>query len=694
MKKLFLLLFVSIFVISTDVSAGITEMNNIEQIRTKKTAVKKVSQSKMPKFKKAEDIAKFLGERMKVAEYSDLEEGEDLTSTSAMNIQHSQEYLEQLKEQEKSTFEKLYDAAVSRLTNREKAGKDIVASSNTVFYREVLDNDIQEMAEPDFPTVEVKLPSERVVLAPAMEHIPYLMTNIELLPTGLIKINETVIVVANGKKLNNGLTKMLPRFSVSRSGVKHKIDYDDLKVTINGSPMPHKFVESGNSIIIKPQEKYVLGPGVYTYRFSYMLDRHLWEYKDFDELYWDVAGSRWNLLISKAGAVVTYPGVKAPISQNVLIGYEGKTAPNRARVIKYENNSMGFFSTTPILIGEGMHILISLPKESMISPDFNKRFSWFVEDYGDNLFALLGFVAILISYIISWSYIRREKTSASKSLKKLPTILRFMLYGKFDKISFGGFILDLYRRNILDVEEKEEKISLIKKTDNLKGLSGKERAVVNAMFANGDSVLVVDNKNALKFKRAYNVCEKDTKKKIRFMNLQMNISYLLFSVAMLLISEVAISLNNVNFVQTMLMLLSADITIAFYVWILLVGFKHKWMKILAGTFAVIIILFTFMIMSIYISGIAAAFIIGMIVTMFMYSRVFAKRNGLMRAKIKEALKYRNYLENNVSVISLGRDFMVHQANIFALELPDLYDKELKDKEYCKLKEVTKIIKLL
>ena len=140
-----------------------------------------------------------------------------------------------------------------------------------------------------------------------MEHIPYLMTNIEILPDGIIKFTDTIVVVANGKKLRNGLTKILPRDIVSRNSESHPIDYTLIDVSVNEQSIPYKFVESGKSIFLIPQEDYVLEPGVYTYKFEYLADNLLWNYGDFQEFYWDVTGSFWNLVIARAGATLSLP---------------------------------------------------------------------------------------------------------------------------------------------------------------------------------------------------------------------------------------------------------------------------------------------------------------------------------------------------------------------------------------------------
>ena len=693
MKKIFLILVSVLCCAIQTADSRTTEMNNIEELRSKRAVSKEVNIIPAKNIETVEDYKDYIKERFEKAEMAEFEEGEDLTSMNSMNIQHSQEYIAQMKEEQKGTLEKIYDAAVARLTSEDQMhNSNVFTHTGTPFYREINESEQKNIAAPEIPTVDVILPTGKKILAPAAEHIPYMFTNIEIMPTGLIKIDETVIVVANGQKLANGLTRMLPKESISRDGVRHKINYDLLNVRINNQEIKHEFKNFGNKMLLKPVQSYILSPGVYTYEFSYIIDRQLWEYKDFNEFYWDITGSNWNLIISKAAAIVSFAGDKPSISQNVLIGYRENVSPYRAKVIRHNDNNVVFVSKTPILIGEGMYVLLSLPKDNFIAPDFNKRFEWFIEDYGDNLFAVLGFLAILISYTVSWYYIKSGKANSGNTLRRTPAVLRYLWSSKFDSKSFGGILLDLYRRNILDIDRNEKEIVLIKKTDNLKSLGRGEQNVITCIFGKTDAVLSVNNYNALKLKRAYNAAQKDAWAKIKTFYMRLNFYYVIFSLAMLLIAETAIAANSVNFGQTMLILLSSDIVFAFYVWIIKAEFKNKFLRYAFKIFSVFFIVLSLMLLSVYVMKFAAVMILAMIITIFAYSSLFSKRNGLIRNKIKDMIKYRAYLENHAKDICLGRDFLINQPNIFVLDLENNYTEA--PKEYNKMAEVKDILQLL
>ena len=59
-------------------------------------------------------------------------------------------------------------------------------------------------------------------------------------------------------------------------------------------------------------------------------------------------------------------------------------------------------------------------------------------------------------------------------------------------------------------------------------------------------------------------------------------------------------------------------------------------------------------------------------SIFQYSVLFTKRNGLIKNKIKETEEFKNYLEKNAQAIGMSQEFTTQEANIYALELSKFY----------------------
>lgn len=702
MKKLFLAVCFSLAFLSSNLWAETTEINNAEELRAREAQApvdnEPIIDPRIPTGENPAEMDAFIKERMKTVVVTKLDENEDLNAMKSLDVQHSAEYINMLKESKKSTFEKIYDNAMKRISATDTSGTSEQPYDDVYYYindQPSVEEQKKQWEAPDFPVVNVELPNGAQTLVPAREHIPYLFSKIEIMPNGLIGINETITVIANGEKLKNGLSRVLPKYSVSRLNERHKIDFSLLSVTINGQEIPYKAEEVGDKIVLKPKDKYTLQPGIYTYNFAYLIDRQLWTYDDFNEFYWDVTGSSWNLVITNAGASVSLPGTQAPISQNIFIGYPGQLTSENAFVTKGADNTLGFVSEVPLFIGEGMHLIVALPKNELLVPDFGKRFSWFVSDYGDILFALFGLAAILISYIISWRYISTGRSKLKTGMRRTAPMLRYLIKGVFDKVSFTAYLLELFRKNIIDIQESENEIMLIKKTDNLSALSRTERKALGNLFPGKESVIKVNKQTQLKFKRAFRLIEKDTLQNFKSVSLKLSAGYLFFSIGMLLLSEAAIALLAVNFGQIFSIELACSVTMAFYVWILQLKFKSPLWGWMAKIFAALIILFSLMMLSVYISSFAALILLAMIYVIFAYTGIFAKRSGLMKNNIKDALAFRDYLIDNAATLSLGRDFYAQQANIFALDISTKYPLNPNIKDNYRLIEAEKLaLKLL
>lgn len=701
MKKLFLAIYFSLLTMAPNmVNAKATELTDaaeMQEVEKRAQNAEEVVDERIPTGENKEEFDNFMKDRFETVVFSKLDENEDLDSLKTIDVQHSAEYIGMLKESKKSTFQKIYDGAMSRVAgNAQKPRDDLAQTYDDVYYytNDNVEKQQEEWQKPDFEVVDVELPNGEKILAPAKEHIPYLFSKIEILPTGLINISETVVVVANGDKLKNGLSRAIPKYSTSRTNVRHKVDVDLLLVSVNGQEIPYKLEEIGNKILVTPSHDYQLQPGVYTYQFNYILDRQLWYYDEFDEFYWDVTGSSWNLVVARAGASVSIPGEQKPLSQNILLGYPPELSQEGAFVGEGKYNTLGFGAQVPLFIGEGMHIIISIPKANFLTADWNKLFSWFVSDYGDILFAVFALAAILISYIISWRYISLGKSKQKGSIKKTAPIMRYLLKSVFDKTSFMAWLLELYRKNIIDLQESDGNVLLIKKTDSLNSLERKERKALANLFPHKESVIAVNAQNMLKIRRAYKLIEKSTRNKFKSLSLKLNFSYLCFSIGMLFLAEIAIALLSVNFAQSIIILVSCTITMAFYVWILKLKLKSRILSWFSKGMGALIILFSILILNVYIHPVSAILILTIIYAIFAYTAIFAKRSGLIKNNIKEAHEYKDYLLKNVERISLGRDFLNQQANILALDISNSYKVEPNIKDFYKLDIAQDLIKKL
>lgn len=201
MKKLFPAICFSLMFPFFSVLAATTELSSVDELRAREAQAPKdaepLTDPRIPTGEDKEEMEEFIKERLKTVVITKLDENEDLNNLKSIDVQHSAEYINMLKESKKSTFEKIYDNAMKRLSGPEgRTPEDINEPYDDVYYyindQPSVEEQKKEWAAPDFPVVNVELPNGTQTLVPAKEHIPYLFSKIEILPTGLIGINETI----------------------------------------------------------------------------------------------------------------------------------------------------------------------------------------------------------------------------------------------------------------------------------------------------------------------------------------------------------------------------------------------------------------------------------------------------------------------------------------------------------------------
>lgn len=696
MRKLFLsICFITCFAATRPGLADTIEINNIEQLQGREATLPvPVEDPRLPKENDQNAMSQFIKERLENDNIIiDKLNDDDLSNMSSMDVQHSDEYIKSMNEEKKSTFEKIYENALNRISSQdEKQHLDMLRDRNQLLSEN--QNQQKEWSEqpPDFPVISLDLPETgKRILVPAKEHIPYMFSEIEILPTGQVKIDETIMVIANGQKLKHGLSRALPRFAVSRSGVRNNIEINLNSVTVNDTEIPYKLETSGTKTLIVPQDTYLLNPGIYTYKFSYIVDRDIWKYDGFNEFYWNVTGSTWNMVVSRIGAMVTMPGSHRALGNVALRGYPGSLVPD-IKVIRGNTNTLGFISNSPLFPGEGMHLILSLSKDDFITPDLYQHFTWFLNDYGDIVISLMALGAIAGSYWLSWRLLQKDRRHQKRNGKRNAPMLRLLAKGLFDKISFASFFLEMFKRNLLDLERNDDDIILIKKGSDYSSLSRGEKQALNTLFSNKDTTMSFTSENAPKIRKAYSLIEKDTFRKYKLFTLRLNFSYIAFSVAMLILAEAAIALLHISPLPTFSIMFGCSLAIGCFILIFNLKTKNRFLSFVIKLFSLIIILFNILIIGIYIHFITAVLITAMVYTIFSYSKIFARRNGLIKDNIHNAVTYADYLIKNADRISLGKEFLNQQPNIQALEVTKFFPFNYNIKDYYRLDIVEDLLK--
>lgn len=642
----------------------------------------------LPDPNNEDEVRAFFKKRLAEAARSVVKKDVDLTSVNSVNIVHSPEYYEAKKEQEKPFFQKVYEKALASLhqddadANTSYSENDYlsddkqIAETATRFF--TLEQE-EEVKQPQVPTVALTLPSGRRILAPAREHIPYFLSYIDIQANGYIKIEDTMVVIANGKKFATALQRIFPKYAYKNQRMEFMLE----SVTVNGTEIPYITEEIGNNIVLKPKYKQNLKNGIYTYVFKYIVNNKLLRSGDNVLLRWDLLGSPLNAIITSANAIISLPTGHSFNNAFSLIGSGNRYTDRRTNIFRFAGNTLAFSSNTPILNNESFNLIAEMNKNVFIK-DFDKNFSTFLINWGNIAYAVLGLIAILGSFLLSLIGLKKERKNNKYTPSYNGALMRSILVGKYDRAAFVSQLLDLYRKNVIDITQENNRLFLHKQDFDKSKLQKHELKAINSLFAKNIHSIEINTANNIILKKAYRIFSSKVMKQIKKYRIIHNISYVLFSCAMLLMTEIFISFISVNFAQTLIILLSTTLLYAFYIWIMRHHFKHWFVTIPIKLFALFSLLVIWGFSSIYVGGITSLLVIVMLVIIFAFTHIFGEQNNFINEAKNSIAKYKEYLQSNADAINLSRDFINQQSNVFALDIAEYFQQNISNKNFYKL----------
>ncbi len=691
MKKFFLAIsFCLAFLTAAQVSADIIPLQDAGRVPTRHSVRNRFNEDRwLPDPQDEEAVRSYFKQRFEEVSLSVMDKDTDLNNAVGVDIVHSAEYYQAQEEQnKKGLFQTFYEKALEALGGRlpdsesssyeqDKQAMQAVAQAAQKFYS--FAEDEPQAQQPSIPTVSVTLPSGRRILAPAREHIAYFLSYIDIHANGYLKVEDTITLVANNEKFAYGLVRMFPKFAAKYQKIDLLLD----SVTVNGTKVPYTAEEIGDNIVLKPKYNQHLQPGVYTYVFDYTVNNKLTPLEQKQFLDWNLTGRPLNALITSANAIISVPDGYEFSDAVALVGSPERMTQRRTNSYALSKNVVAFSNVTPMTNGESMHIL-AVMDDAMFIKGFNKNFSNFLTNWGNILYAGLGLLAILVSFLLSLLNLKKERKNRKYAPSYNGALMRSIMVGKYDRVAFTSQILDLFRKGAVDIQQSDNLVYLIRKNIDSAKLSSPERRALKTLFYKQGNALEFNKTNNVRFKKAKKILERVILRQIKKYNIFHNIGYVLFSTAMLLLTEIFIAFISINFAQTLIILLATTLMYAFYIWILNHDFKRWYITIPTKVLTLLAMALIWGFSSIYIGGICSLLIMLMVVIIFAFTRIFSEQNNFADEAQEAINQYREYLVSNAESINLSRDFLNQQSNIFALDIGEYFPQNVNNKSYYRL----------
>ena len=357
--------------------------------------------------------------------------------------------------------------------------------------------------------------------AQAEERILFYGSDIQIQRDASLEVTETIRVRAEGIAITHGIYREFPtRYSIG-PGREMKVGFEVEEVQRDGAAETWTTEGMHNGVRIRIGDKdRTLDPGEHVYLIRYRTTRQIGFFKDFDELYYNAVGTGWKFPIDVAEARIRLPSPVPFGKRAFYTGPQGATGSN-AEVVAETPGDMTVRTTVPLGAYEGMTVAVAWPKGLVAEPSSATRAGWLLTDNAPYGIALLGLLGIMAYYVHAWLRAGRDPRPGtivplfSPPDSLTPAAMRYVVDMGSDNRTFAAALIDLGVRGKLRLVEGEKHLlskaqTTIEKRSDANGLPSPENAMMQELFASGDTILM-DQKNHTRFTAAQNALSHELK---------------------------------------------------------------------------------------------------------------------------------------------------------------------------------------
>lgn len=334
------------------------------------------------------------------------------------------------------------------------------------------------------------------------ERIIAYRSDIEVAADASLHVAETIRVQAEGDRIRHGIFRDFPT-RYDRDGRRIRVGFtvDGVERDGQAEPWRRESIDGGVRIRIGSADTEVT-PGEHSYVIRYTTTRQLnFSNPNFDELYWNVTGNFWQFPIDTVEAHVRLPQGASFGQTSLYTGRIGATGSD-AEIVSQSPGEIVLRTTRPLAAGEGLTLSMTWPKGVIAAPPPPGAFEQWMADHGPIAAGLLALLALAGFYFFAW--IRAGRGPVAGTVVPLfqppeglsAAAVRFVSQMRFDNRCYAAAIVESgVRRKIRLVDTEgglifKSKKTQIEKTADPADMPPPERAMLEALFAGGDSVKI------------------------------------------------------------------------------------------------------------------------------------------------------------------------------------------------------------
>lgn len=347
--------------------------------------------------------------------------------------------------------------------------------------------------------------------AMAAEVIEEFVSDSQIQTDGNVVVTETITVISEQRQIKRGIYRQFPTTYRTPDGRRTRVRFDVVDVLRNGRPEAYhlKSEQNGQRVYIGQKDRFI-EKGRHVYTLTYVTDRQLGFFKDFDEFYWNATGNDWNFLIKRAVATVSLPLSAEFLSTEAYTGRRGQQGTDY-RITLDENGRTQFVTTRTLQPLEGMTIVVTWPKGLVVEPSKSDRAGYMLRDYPGIWMGLVGLLGLFAYYYWAWVRVGRDpETGVIIPLYEppaglSPAAIRFIIKRGFDNDAFAAAVVNLAVKGALTIKDSEKNYVLTKTSGGqpLKApLSKGEAEIMKSLFSGSKSSIKLERKNHVRIRGA------------------------------------------------------------------------------------------------------------------------------------------------------------------------------------------------
>jgi len=333
-------------------------------------------------------------------------------------------------------------------------------------------------------------------LARQNERITSFHADIKIDSSGLIHVSEKINVYAAGSRIKRGLIRTIPTFRKDISGDKMQAGFSITSILMDGKHQNYKIeTDKESKTIYIGNKDIIIPPGKYQYEINYDIKGQLGRYEKFDEIYWNVTGSKWTFMIEKSSVKITLPQGAVTGNTSCYTGPPGSNAKN-CRMNNVSPNTV-FFETNDVLQpGEGFTVAVAFNKGIIQKPPL---LDIFISDYLKYLITLILLGVVATYYYFSW--LRYGKAIKSNVIIPSfnipndwsPALIRYLYKKNIDEKSFAISIINMAVKKVIRITNGNSKkvgYAIERLTASTTALSKEELAIYTRFLTKKNRIYI------------------------------------------------------------------------------------------------------------------------------------------------------------------------------------------------------------